>query len=105
MSKLGQQRYPVPVGVADPGCLSRIRIFLYRIPDPGQEVSGSRIRIKVFLPQKTVSKLSEICSGMFIPDPDLDFVPIPDPGVKRAPDPGSGSETPVPVFMVPVRAI
>jgi hypothetical protein len=25
---------------------------------------------------------------MFIPDPDLDFLPIPDPGVKKAPDPG-----------------
>jgi hypothetical protein len=24
---------------------------------------------------------------MFIPDPDLDFLPIPDPGVKKAPDP------------------
>jgi hypothetical protein len=32
---------------------------------------------------------------MFIPDPDLDFLPIPDPGVKkdRIPDPGSGSAT------------
>jgi hypothetical protein len=28
---------------------------------------------------------------MFIPDPDLDFLPIPDPGVKKAPDPGSGA--------------
>ncbi len=26
-------------------------------------------------------------SGMFIPDPDLDFLPIPDPGVKKAPGP------------------
>jgi len=24
---------------------------------------------------------------MFIPDPDLDFLPIPDPGVKKVPDP------------------
>jgi hypothetical protein len=32
---------------------------------------------------------------MFIPDPDLDFLPIPDPdpGVKKAPDPGSESAT------------
>ncbi len=30
---------------------------------------------------------------MFIPDPDLDFLPIPDPGVQKAPDPGSGSAT------------
>jgi hypothetical protein len=28
---------------------------------------------------------------MFIPDPDLDFLPIPDPGVKKSSDPGSGS--------------
>jgi hypothetical protein len=51
--------------VADPGCLSRIRIF--SIPDPGSRVkkdSGSRIRIrnkelKYFNP-KNCSKLSEI---------------------------------------------
>jgi hypothetical protein len=30
---------------------------------------------------------------MFIPDPDLDFLPIPDPGVKKASDPGFGSAT------------
>jgi hypothetical protein len=32
---------------------------------------------------------------MFIPDPDLEFLPIPDPGVtiRYAPDPGSGSAT------------
>jgi hypothetical protein len=30
---------------------------------------------------------------MFIPDPDLDFLPIPDPWVKKAPDPGYGSAT------------
>ncbi len=28
---------------------------------------------------------------MFIPDPDLWFLPIPDPGVKKALDTGSGS--------------
>ncbi len=33
----------------------------------------------------------EIWSGMFIPDPDLDFLPIPDPGVKKAPDSGSAT--------------
>ncbi len=35
--------------------------------------------------------LSEIWSGVFIPDPDTDFYPsrIPDPGVKKAPEPGS----------------
>ncbi len=35
-----------------------------------------------------VSNLSEIWSGLFIPDPDPDFLPIPDPGVKKALDPG-----------------
>ncbi len=34
------------------------------------------------LTQKIVSKLSEIWSGLFIPDPDTDFLPIPDLGVK-----------------------
>jgi hypothetical protein len=34
-------------------------------------------------------------SGLFIPNPDTDFLPsrIPDPGVKKAPNPGSGSAT------------
>ncbi len=35
------------------------------------------------LTQKIVSKLSEI-SGMFIPDPDLDFLTIPDPGTQKS---------------------
>ncbi len=34
-----------------------------------------------------VSKLSEMWSGFFIPDPEPDFLLIPDPGVKKAPDP------------------
>jgi hypothetical protein len=51
-----------------------------KIPDPHQI-------IYVFLTQKIVSKLS----GMFIPDPDLDFLPIPDPGIKEAWDPGSAT--------------
>jgi hypothetical protein len=38
-------------------------------------------------------KNSEILSGLFIPDPDLDFLPIPDPGVQNVPYPGSGSAT------------
>ncbi len=69
---------------------SRIRIF--SIPD-----FGSRIHInefKYFNPQKIVSKLSEIWSRLFIPDPDFDFfLPIPDPRIKKEPDPGYGSET------------
>ncbi len=78
---------------------SQIRIFSN--PDPGQKDPGTRIkgqkRIYVFLTQKIVCKLSEIWSGMFIPDqipgPDLDFLPIPDQEVKKAPDPGSGFAT------------
>jgi hypothetical protein len=52
-------------------------------PDPKFSIldSDPHKRITVFLPQKIVSKLSEICSG------------IPDPGVKNAPDPGFGSAT------------
>jgi hypothetical protein len=65
------------------------------IPDPnffhpGSEFfhPGSRIRIqelKYFNPKKMVSKLSEILSRLFIPDPD--FLPIPDPGGQK----GTGS--------------
>jgi hypothetical protein len=57
--------------VADPECLSRIQDPNFSIPDP--------------------PKLSEIRSGLFIPDPDPDFLPIPNPGVKKAPDPGSAT--------------
>ncbi len=65
---------------------SRIRIFFH---------PRSRIHIYEFnyFNPKSCFKLSEIWSGLFIPDPDPDFLPIPDPGVKRAPDPGSGSAT------------
>ncbi len=30
-----------------------------------------------------VSKLTEMWSAIFIPDPDLDFLPIPDPGSQK----------------------
>ncbi len=58
---------------------------------PSQKDSRIRIRIKEFkyFNPKIVSKLSEIWSKIFIPDPNLDFLPIPDRGVKKAPDPGS----------------
>jgi hypothetical protein len=91
--------------VADPRCLSRIRIFPSWIQ--GKKDSESRIRIhikkiKVFLILKIVSKLSEKLSGMFIPDPDFfpSRIPHPDPGsriripdawVKKEPYPGSGT--------------
>jgi hypothetical protein len=55
----------------------RIRRFPSRIPDPGSKRfripdpgSGSASeKLSIFLTQKIVSKLSEICSGIFIPDP------------------------------------
>ncbi len=55
------------------------------IPYPNFFHPVYRIRIKEFryLNPKIVSKLSEIWSWLFIPDP----------GVKKAPDPGSGSAT------------
>jgi hypothetical protein len=37
---------------------------------------------------------------MFIPEPDLDFLPIPDPGVNKAPDHGSVSATLVASFVI-----
>jgi hypothetical protein len=68
-----------------------------------QKDFGSRIRIRIqevkyFEFKKIVSKFSKKWYGLFIPDPDLDFLPIPDtgyriPGSKRAPDPGSRSAT------------
>jgi hypothetical protein len=51
----------------------------YRIPNPVPHQ-----RIKVFLNQKNVSKISEIRSRMFIPYQDLDFLPIPDHGSGSA---------------------
>jgi hypothetical protein len=81
----------------------RIRIF--SIPDPGvKKIPGSGTasasKNLSILTQKCVSKLSEISSGMFIPDPDLDFLPIPDPEIKKTPDPGSGSAILKQVFLI-----
>jgi hypothetical protein len=59
----------------------------------GKKDSRFRIKELSIYPKKLVSKLSEIWSGMFIPDPDFDFLSIPDPGVKKAPDIGSGTIT------------
>jgi hypothetical protein len=60
------------------------------IPDPNFFHPGFRIRIKEF---KYLSKKKLFLGsrkynpGLFIPDPDLGFLPIPDPGVKKVPDP------------------
>ncbi len=83
--------------VADPGCFSRIPNPNFSIldPDPGSRVkkipdpgSGCASKNLSILTQKIVSKLSEIRSWLFIPDPDpgsviLIFYP------SRIPDPGS----------------
>ncbi len=57
----------------------------------GQKDSRIRIRLKnvKYLTPKIVSELSEIWSGMFIPDPDLDFLPIPDRGSRGQKETGS----------------
>ncbi len=86
-----------------------LQCSLFTIPNPGCEFfyPGSRVldlhqRIKVFITLKTVSKLSENWSGMFIPNPrsGSGFFPhlwfrirIPNPGVKKAPYPGSATLT------------
>ncbi len=59
---------------------SRIQIFPSLIQGQ-KDFSGSVSALKnsSILTQQIVSKLSEIFSGMFIPDPDLDFLPISDP--------------------------
>jgi hypothetical protein len=78
-------------GVADPGCLSRIRIFLY----PGSEFFYPGSASKNFSPKKIVSKprkydlgcSSRIWIRTFYPSRILDL------GVTKAPDPESGSVT------------
>ena len=86
--------------MADPGCLSRIRLFLHpgsrirtvSIPDPG----SSSKNLNILTPKKAKkwflsSKKYDLGCSSRIPDPDADFLPsrIPDPEVKKAPNPGS----------------
>jgi hypothetical protein len=64
----------------------------FSIPDPGSRVPkilDPHKRIQVFLTQKSVSKLSEKWSRMFILDPDPDFFPSRIQGSKKhwIPDP------------------
>ncbi len=86
INKALQQCCGYGIFIPDPGSEFSIldlglKIFWFLDPDPHQ-------RIEVFLTPQIFSMLSEIWSGMFIPDPVLDFLPIPDPGVIKAPDPG-----------------
>jgi hypothetical protein len=66
------------------------------VPATGSRSKRSASKNLSIYNPKIVSKLSEILSGMFIPDPDLVFLPIPDPGLmgQKAPDHESGSATP-----------
>ncbi len=61
---------------------------------PGSQIRSENLSTGI-LTQKIIYKLLEVWSGLFIPDPDLDFLPIPDPGVKKLPDHWSGSATPI----------
>jgi hypothetical protein len=83
-----QEKYDLYLQLADPGCLSRIRMFPFRIrmfsiPDSGQKDFRSRIRKRI----KELFLSSRKCDpGCSSPDPDL--------GVKKGTgfsEPGSGS--------------
>ncbi len=71
--------------VADPECLSRIPELTFFHP-------GSRICIKEFKyfnPKKLFISSRKYDSVLFIPDPDLDFLPISDPGSRGQKGTGS----------------
>ncbi len=61
--------------VADTGCL-------IQISDPHQKFQ--------YLIPKNLSKLSETWSGLFIPDPDPNFIAVQDPGSRGQKGNGSG---------------
>jgi hypothetical protein len=73
-----------------------------RIPDPGSELSPSRIRIeefKYFNPKKwflSSRKYDPGCSSR-IPDPDAYFLPIPDPRSRGKKGTGSRIRNTVPI--------
>ncbi len=54
---------------------------------PSVHISVQCCKFKYCNPKNCFSALG-IWSGLFIQDPDPDFLPIQDPGVKKAPDPG-----------------
>ncbi len=87
---------------------SRIRIF--SIPDPGYRVekipdpgSGTASKNLSILTQKIVSKLLEILSRMFIPDPDLDF--FTHPGSRNQKGTGSRIRNIANIFSHPLCSI
>jgi hypothetical protein len=83
------KRLMIHNSVADPGCLSRIRLF--SIPDPG---SASK-NLSILTPKKWFLSSRKYDPGCSSRIRMLTFYPSrnPDPGVKKAPDPGSGSAT------------
>ncbi len=84
--------------VANPGCLSRIRIFPSLIPDPGSQIQGQKDsgsgsaakNLNIFNPKNCFKALGKNCPGYHSWIGILIFYPsrIPYPGVKKAPDPG-----------------
>jgi hypothetical protein len=65
---------------------------MFSIPDPNFFLPGSASKNLSILIQKIVSKLSEIWSGLSIPDPDPDFITHPGSWIHgserhRIPDP------------------
>ncbi len=88
------KRRPLMASVADPGCLSRMRIF--SIPDPGSKKFRIRIKEFIYLTQKIVSKLFGNMSRVVHPGSGTwFFLSMPDPGSRgqKAPDHGSGPAT------------
>jgi hypothetical protein len=75
-TKNKNKNWPPVSSMAKPGCLSRIRdrSRVIKFPDPQQ-------RILQIFSQKTVTKLSEVGSGMNIPRSRIRIFPIPDPVV------------------------
>jgi hypothetical protein len=59
--------------------MSLSSVIVKKISDRG---SGSASKNKYCFDPKIVSKLSEIYSGIFTTDPDLDFIPITDHGYR-----------------------
>ncbi len=85
--------YPINItstSVADPGCLSRIRLF--SIADPTFFHPGSTSKNLIILTQKkwflSSRKYDPGCSSR-ISDPDPDFLPIPNPGSRGQKGTGS----------------
>jgi hypothetical protein len=85
------------ISVADPEFLSLISDQNFSVPEPGSKrfrildlhFPSKNLKNLSNFNQKNVSKLSEIWSGMFIPDPEIDFLPIPDFGSRGQKGTGS----------------